>query len=448
MRRCTVCARAAEVDKGNYFIYLLSSAEQMGPTTDIENGSKNVIYLLADALRPDYLGCYGNDSVLTTEIDRLAEGGTLFENVVSAAPWTVPSIASHSTGLYPHHLGVYNATKQLADDTPSIYERFKREGYVTGAFLDSKGLEWGDGIDHSGMSLDIQGVLDFISEHSDDQFFMFNLYRGTHLPHVLKYSRESFYEHTEEALDRLRYAENGVEETKKRYTRSVEHFSEWYLRAIIDRLEREGIRDETVIVLTADHGESFGHRFDSPEEIDLFALHGPLLYQEVLKVPLVINNLGSEAGARVEHMVRSVDVLPTVLDGLKIPTQYDGERPLDGTSLSNCLFGRQDAVQFPEYAFSSTTSYENPDGDKTEILSKCSVVSDGWKLIWTPSSSEFELYDLDADSGETTNLVDTRPEIRSELEAVLRAEFEEIDGAYTDEERDAVLDRLEDLGYR
>ena len=70
---------------------------------------KNIIYLISDALRPDYLGCYGNKSVLTTEIDKLASDGVLFENVISSAPWTIPSIGTHLTGKYPHRLLLFSS---------------------------------------------------------------------------------------------------------------------------------------------------------------------------------------------------------------------------------------------------------------------------------------------------------------------------------------------------
>lgn len=410
---------------------------------------KNLIYLVMDSVRPDYLNCYGRDDVMTTEIDRLADGGVLFEDVVSAAPWTVPSVNTHATGVHPHELQIYNPDVTLDEVSETVFERFDREGYRTGIFFDSerRRQQFENGVDHYGWSYDIEDVLDFISEGADDGFFLFNLYRGTHLPYVLKYSKESWYRAKDEAMEKIRHGgEGGIQEMQYRYQNAIENFSEWYLRAIIDRLEDEGIRDETAIVLTSDHGESWSQRFDDQEDVTLFDLHGPLLYNEVLKVPLIMDNLGTAEGLRVDEMVRSVDVLPTVLDALDIG---DGGSSLDGVSLAPALEGRPDEVTYPEYAISSTTSYESPEASDLSVISKLSVIRDDWKLIMTPSEDgreELELYDLDEDPGEEHDLSDEREDRVADLREILNAEVE---GSLekSDEEVGGVRDRLEDLGY-
>lgn len=411
---------------------------------------KNVIYLVADALRPDYLGCYGNESVLTTEIDRLAEEGVLFENVVSSAPWTVPSIATHLTGSYAHKLGIFSSEFDVNEEpVETVFDRFDSQRYTTAAYLDSEKLfeQWDSSVDHYAKSLDIQNVLDFISDHADEPFFMFNLYRGTHLPYVLKYSREAWYRSQEEALDRLRYGgEEGVEESKYRYSRAIENFSEWYLRAILDRLETEGILEETAIVLTADHGECWGERLEDRSEMDAFDLHGPHLYDEVLKVPLLMYNFGPSSGDRVSSMVRSIDILPTMLDAVDVPPGSDDEAA-DGVSLEPCLRGEPSAADFPEEAFSATTSYENPEERDISVISKFSVTRDGWKLIWDPDADEVELYDLEADPDEVDNRSTDEEDLTEELLDLLREEMERAGMQLSESESETVRDRLEDLGY-
>jgi len=411
---------------------------------------KNVVYLVADSLRADHLGCYGAEDVLTTEIDRLAEEGVLFENVVSSAPWTVPSIATHTTGTYPHRLQVFNPEDDISAKTDSVFERFKDAGYATAVHFDSERrmAQFQSGVDHHGWSYDIEDVLEFITDHSDEPFFMFNLYRGTHLPYVLKYSREAWYRAKEEMMDRLREGTpEAIANVKYRYARSVEHFSEWYLRAILDRLEREGILEDTVVVVTSDHGESWDRRYDDLSDLELYDLHGPLLYDEVLKVPLVIYNLGTAEGHRVEEMVRSVDVLPTLLDALDMPHETGPDADIDGTSLAPAVDGDVSRVDFPDLAFSSTTNYESPSDAELTTVGKFAVRDDTWKLLWTPDTDQTELYNLDADPEETTDRAADEPAKTAELLAILEGEVRETDSSYSEDEEQALQDRLEDLGY-
>jgi arylsulfatase A-like enzyme len=415
--------------------------------------SRNVIYLVADSMRPDYLGCYGNDNVLTTEIDQLAADGVLFENVVSAAPWTVPSVASHLTGAYPHRFGIFSPEFDVSEaPIKTVFDRFNRNGYSTAAFLDSERLhdQWSQEVDHTGMALDIQDILNYISERaaSDEPFYLFSLYRGTHLPYLLKYSKESFDRGLQEGMDKLRYGgEEGVEETKYRYARSIENFSEWYLGAILDRLETEGIRDETAIIVTADHGESWVERVDDHESLDIFDLHGSYLYREVLNVPLVMENFGSIGGKHVEEIIRSIDTIPTMFDALRMDEEAASEG-LHGMSLAPLLKDGESTVEYPEYAFSSTTAYENPGNGTIDVISKFSVVRDNWKLIWNPDEDDLRLYDHKTDPDEKIDVSDNHPDITSELLEVLKDEMQASRQAMqTEGTSDEVRNRLEDLGY-
>ena len=412
--------------------------------------AKNVIYLVVDALRPDYLGCYGNSSMLTTEIDRLAEEGVLFEDVVSSAPWTVPSVATHLTGGYAHKLGIFSSEFDVKNEPiETVFDRFNREGYTTAAYLDSEELfhQWDGSVDHYAKSLELLDFLTFISEHADEPFFIFNLYRGTHLPYVLKYSREAWYSAQEEALDRLRYGgEEGVEESKYRYARAIEHFSEWYLRAILDRLETEGILEDTAIVLTADHGECWGERLEDRTDMDAFDLHGPHLYDEVLKIPLLMYNFGPSNGERVSEMVRSVDILPTMIEAVDISIDPE-DRTIDGISLEPYLSGDRGESDFTRVAFSATTSYENPENSDISVISKFSVTREGWKLIWEPDADEVELYDLNADPDEVVDRSTERCDRTEELLVLLREEMECAGMHLSESDPDVVRQRLEDLGY-
>ena len=407
---------------------------------------KNVIYLVADAMRPDYIGCYGNKDVLTTEIDKLANDGVRFDFVITAAPWTIPAIASHLTGIYAHRLGIFSYKKRPY--VKSMFNYFKEAGYVTGAFFDSEKLfqQWTDGVDHFGKALDIIGILDFITQHKDKKFMIFILYRGTHIPYVLKYSRASWYRGLNEALERFRYGDEGIEENKYRYKLAIETFSEWYLRAIIDRLMDENILHNTAIILTADHGESWLERIPDKRKVDVFSLHGPLLYNDVLRIPLIMWNLCEQSNV-IKGLTRSVDILPTLLDYMGI--EFDASN-LTGVSLKNAIDGKSD--DFPEFAISATTAYDDPDKLKTadtELIYKFSIIwRKQWKLIWNRYAEnivEFELYDLTTDPDERLNIYKENIEVANFLFQKLKEEIAIMERQKVSHRE--IVERLKQLGY-
>ncbi|WP_254761513.1 sulfatase family protein [Natrinema marinum] len=407
---------------------------------------KNVIYLIADSLRADYLGCYGNDSVLSSEIDELAESGVRFENTVSAAPWTIPSVKSHGTGKYPHEIGIFDSD---VDEGETVFDQFKADGYKTALYYDSDRRDelFSENVDHDDWSYDLEALLDFISENKDEPFFIYNLYRGTHVPYTLKYSSEAWHRGKDEVMSLIQEGGEGLEEAKYRYERSIERFSEWYVGAIIDRLRKEDLLEDTAIVITGDHGESWGKRFDDQSTVDLFDLHGTLLYDEALKVPLILYNFDIDYTGSVSEMVRSVDILPTILDALGTTPLRDD---LDGSSLLPQL--EQGKGEFPEYAFSSTTTHDQfggigeADEESVSTFNRFSVSRrDGWKYIVSVDKDTRELYDTTSDSGEEINMIDKRQDIAEQMDEQLRAQYGQL--LSNEEHSDEVKQRLEDLGY-
>jgi arylsulfatase A-like enzyme len=406
---------------------------------------KNVIYLIADSLRPDYLSCYGADSTRTPQIDKLAEEGVRFDKVISAAPWTIPSVKSHATGKYPHDIGIFDSSQ---DEGPTIFNQFKEMGYQTALFYDSERRNelFPDDVDYYDWSYDLENLLDFITENKDEPFFLFNLYRGTHLPYTLKYSSEAWHRAKDNLMEELQEGEEGIEKAKYKYARSVERFSEWYVGAIVDRLKKEGILEDTILVITGDHGESWGKRFEDQSSVDLFDLHGTLMYDEVLSVPLVLYNLDVKS-QEFTDLTRSVDILPTVLDSLDAePLRND----LEGKSLLPYL---EKSKEFSELVFSVTTNYDlfgeigvKDEETASSTFTKFSVYKgEKWKYILSTDTGEKELYNLENDPEEQDNLVDKEEAIVDELDEKIRDRFED---AISGEDRsEEVKEKLRDLGY-
>ena len=107
---------------------------------DAEQGPPNVLLISIDTLRPDFLGCYGHERDTSPRLDALAARGTLFEDVSSAAPWTLPGHATILTGMYPSTHGAKDHTLVLSDATPTLATQLRDRGYHTMAIVNSHNI--------------------------------------------------------------------------------------------------------------------------------------------------------------------------------------------------------------------------------------------------------------------------------------------------------------------
>jgi arylsulfatase A-like enzyme len=209
---------------------------------------------------------------------------------------------------------------------------------------------------------------------------------------------------------------------------------------LLERMERLGLLDETLIVLLSDHGEEFFDHGGPDRGFDRWydsgVYHGHTLYDELLRVPLIMRLPAKvKAGLRVDAQVRTIDVMPTVLGLLGI----EPPGPLEGTNLSSDGF----VVPADLPAFSESVLF------KPE---KKSIRLDGWKLIFHPESGREELYDLRADPGERTDLTAERPEVLAGLKARLTEWMERMasEKAAREERRNLSrreVEALKSLGY-
>jgi arylsulfatase A-like enzyme len=232
--------------------------------------------------------------------------------------------------------------------------------------------------------------------------------------------------------------ENGQEAVERyglKYARAIEEMSETWLRGLLDTLAANDILEKTLIMFLGDHGESWGERYDDFSTVQTnFHLHGKLLYDELIRVPLVMRYPEEiPAGTVVDEQVRQVDIFPTVMEMADL--EATGEWSRDGRSLVPVLGGEVD----PRIAVSSATDVE------MSRIEKMSIRAPPEKLIWTLSNDTLELYDLVDDPGETENLADVRGDRAAELKDELAAELERTPtGARLER---SVRDQLEDLGY-
>ncbi len=394
----------------------------------------NAIVYVSDALRVDHLGCYGARFVNTRTIDELAAGGLRFDQAISAAPWTAPSMTSMVTGLYPHHHGYLHWDAELAAGTETLFAAFADGGYEVGTFVFDRNYLFKDIAEANvlGTSEKLDGAMAWLRGSRSKPFLLFVHNWATHMPYdILHSERKDWLAAKQEVIEGIQAdSASALEATREAYREAVERQSETLVASLLDELERLGLREQTVLVFLSDHGESWGERFlDKHEVKGVYHMHGATVYDEVVRVPLILSAPARLDSASVYSQVRSVDVMPTLLDlaGISAPE-------LDGESLLPLVAGREEGDRVAFVA-----------GTDMGALSKLAVRLPPWKLILDVESGQEEAYRLDLDPRERESRpADVPPDLREllfrELETAERREL-------TQEEEATVSRRLADLGY-
>ncbi len=304
----------------------------------------NVLIVTMDTTRADHLGCYGYDGVRTPNIDAVAREGVLFEEAFSVQPVTLPAHASIFTGQYPFRHGVRdNNYFRLSGESATLAEMLQDAGYLTTAFVASYVLDRQFGLD--------QGF-----EYYNDRFIRPK--RKGRLPVDRRASEVSFLaaEWLEELKDEiakkpfflwLHYYDPHADYDPPHpyrtaygnpYDGEIAYMDDW-LGFFFKELRRRGLWENTIVVLVADHGEGLG---DQGEKT-----HGMFIYRSTTRVPLIIKYPSQlPRGVRVKQRVSTVDILPTVLELLRI--EVDEE--LDGITLRDIIAGRPTIEERPVYS--------------------------------------------------------------------------------------------------
>lgn len=398
-----------------------------------EPAIRNVLLISVDTLRADRVSSYGFPRRTTPNIDAVAAEGVLFRHAYSPVPVTLPAHASMLTGTLPPWHGVRdNLHRRLPDSSLTLAEVLKARGLTTAAVVSSFVLDrrfnLSQGFDHYDDRFQKVHTISalnerkgdettrvakaWLAEHGREPFFLFLHYYDPHDP----------YEPPEPFASP--WKDDG-------YAGEVA-FADHCIGQVLDELRRLGLYEQTLIVITGDHGEMLGEH----GELN----HGYFIYESALKVPLVFRVPGSTRKPRqVDLPVSLTDIMPTVaaLMGAAVPERTHGQ------DLSSWLSGAGAAGRGrPLYAETVTaTRYYGAN-------SLLAVIADGWKYIETTRP---ELYDLERDPGETLNLAGTEPARATDLHRKLTAILASAGRAPGSGEA-ASLDRsarerLEALGY-
>lgn len=394
----------------------------------------NVVVYVSDALRTDHLGCYGARYVDTRTIDELAAGGATFSHAISAAPWTAPSTTSIVTGIYAHHHGYLHWDAELDPYVETVFRAFSAHGYEVASFVFDTNYLFKELPEAKvlGTSETLDGAFEWIRAMRDVPFLLYVHNWATHMPYdIVHADRKNWLAAKQEVIDGIQSnSASALEAMRERYRKAVERQSEVLVASFLEELDALDLRESTVFAFLSDHGESWGERFAAKEDVKgVYHMHGSDLYDEIVEVPLILSAPGRIEPAVVESQVRTVDLVPTLLDLAGLPA-----RETDGASLLPLLDGGEQDDRLAVIA-----------GTDMGALTKLAVRRPPWKLILHVESGEEEAYRLDVDPRELDSRpADVPPELREivfrELESAERREL-------TEEEEATVAKRLSDLGY-
>jgi arylsulfatase A-like enzyme len=376
----------------------------------------NVVVIAFDALRADHLGCYGHPRPTSPRIDALAREGIVFETAVSPAPWTLPAFASMFTGLLPSHHrageGKLPYVSGLDAAQPTLASVLHDRGFRTAAFVSNTWVGPTVGLDRGfeahEVLADARGAADrataWLAHPPAERFFLFVHLFEPHAPYTPppddarlfvapEYDgpfRTAFPTVWKNGVPEMRVDPHWTPEDRRRigdlYDAEIHH-ADGLVGRLLDTLAAAGRAGDTLVVVVSDHGE---------ELFDHGALdHGHTLFDELLRVPLVVRLPGAAAGQRIAAQVSTVSLLSTVLDAVGV----DAPPARDAPSLMPLVRGAPAGPPAPVLA--EFVVLGRDPGAKAIRLP-------GEKLVVFPADGARLYYDLAADPREQRNLAAER----------------------------------------
>jgi len=386
----------------------------------------NIILIVIDTLRANHVGCYGYQRNTTSNIDHLAGEGVLFKNAISAAPWTMASIASLLTSQYPCVLGLRKKPVMLDTRFPSLSEVLKQYDYATyGVFTAasfSPRLGVGRGFDdyryrrrpRRGPVISSPYVtkeaISFLRKSQKQPFYIFLHYFDPHYNYVLHKQYDYYPDYrgsvkSDHPMIDLWHELHELSQDDIRYLLALYDseiaFNDEYIGKLLDELKKQGLYENSIIIVTADHGEEFLERG--------WLGHTITLHEEMLHVPLIMKFPGSVARV-ISSPVGLIDIVPTIYQymGLKMPDGLEG-KALDlnrGDSIAN------------RPIFTETFNPQRARPNVRPIAFR-SIISGNWKLIYDQIKDSNQVYNLSEDPHERNDLSSQRSEQKRVLKGLL-----------------------------
>ena len=418
------------------------------------DGRTNLIILSLDEVRPDHLSCYGYEGINTPGHDRMANEGVRFETCISSADFTPVAMASVITGKDPSRHGMREPYQELHGQT--IASILKAQGFATAGFVGNgllsakhgyaTGFDFWDepteeacvaevrygmkeGVVHYDGNYWVESFFSWLKDHRESRFFMWGHFFETH-------------EGSEESLIRKGLLDEASAADFGYYDAKIEMADQQLICRLLATLDELGIGDRTILVVMSDHGTNLGEHPGNPipwrggEKI--YPQH-TTMYDHDLKVSLLVRGGGLPQGKIVHGMVRSIDLVPSLLDLLNLKP---ASAEFDGESWLPCV---NEGMAQGRNAYSEDVF--EPRG--TGVVQ--SLRTDSAKFIRNLTQGTEEYYDLNADPSEQQNILDradahTLVSLRKELNRHLLAAKQSPD-TFSDSEKDVIARRLRALGY-
>ena len=453
---------------------------------------KNVILVSIDTLRADHLGCYGHPFVKSPNIDAFAREGLLFTNHVSAAPSTLASHTSLMTGTYPHTHGVPKNGHTVSDENIMLAEMLKEAGFATAAIIGAYPLDpifnFDQGFDYRDVEYDhfagpkhqerteserrgdhvTEAALKWLDgaflansgpNSKPERLFMFVHYFDVHWPYEAPPPYGGMYRQDKLPLDgsmatikqAWKLNLQGDRERLKQVAQVLHAeycaeitYCDHQLGLLLDGLKSRNLYENSLIIVTADHGETM---LEHANAIN----HGMSVFDTEIHTPLLVRLPdGRFGGQRVDRLVSSIDVVPTILHLLDLPEH----NRLEGYSFAGLING---PLPPREPVFAEATQpwwedkYDNdpiwPNRGKHQCIRTATH-----KYALCTADKRAAFFNLVEDPVEHVNLLRGGREHDADLAASLRKQLEQWrDDAYPlsspeVDEREAI-NRLRDLGY-
>jgi arylsulfatase A-like enzyme len=425
-----------------------------------EEEKPNILLITIDTLRSDYLGCYGNPVVKTPHIDQVAKEGVLFSQAITHIPITGPSHTSLMTSLLPrtHEVKINGIPYQKENIT--LAELMRSHGYRTAAFVSAYPLKsYNSGL-HRGFDMynDSFSYLDshealllvqffnhlgllyggleqraeetnkkalrWLEDNYGKPFFLWIHYFDPHYPYDPLPPYDTFYQ------DKKGITKN--DRQKALYAGEISYTDE-HIGKLINQLKKLKVLDDTLLIITADHGEGLG-------EHDYYYDHSEYLYEPLIKIPLIMRYPPLLPKNKIiEKQVQIIDIMPTVISIAGIHTNHQ----LFGRNLLSLM--NENFVELKALTYALVETFEpEASTDRTAIR------TNEWKLIVNSEGQE-EFYNLIDDPDELVNLNNKESVIKQEFNEKLRGIIssipqseDNVTASDIDQER---LKKLKSLGY-
>ena len=426
--------QSAKFISSNLLISLLCFAVNFfSPQISTAFERPNILLITVDSLRQDHVGAYGYARPTTPNIDRISKEGIRFKNAITQGGWTSPAMISLFTSTYPSVHGVESRYDNFPCEKNALIMKLREAGYQAPAALSANYFNLGfQRKKHRFTKLAV--FKEWIEEYASPPFFLwYHINKVPHLPYDPQKPYDTMffpdgYSLSPAAAERLEIVKNKMIITKENLKFEKEdmipikalydgevRMADKLVNDIYSVLKNQGILDQTIIIITADHGEGlFDHGLIGHASTNW----GGQLYDEVIHVPLIIRYPDLfPPGKIIDEMVEMIDIMPTIFEISGI----QGNRWMQGKSFLELIRGRESS--WKEYAFSETSlcGYQckkNMSLSKARIVSVRSVY---WKLIarHEPDRMTYELYHLKEDPNEEKNLIHDRKRVAAKYKDLL-----------------------------